>query len=152
MRHFLVVLSLVLVTSVGCSMTGAEHAQSLHSSADREFTLGRVQQTITRGMSQASVAEALGSPNIVTRDDAGDETWIYDKIATEASYSRDSSSAAGLAGAGAPAGSALILGGLVGSYDRAAGASASTQRSLTVVIKFNPAKQVKDFSYHSSKF
>ena len=33
------------------------------------------------------VATALGSPNIVTRDAEGRETWIYDKIATEASYS-----------------------------------------------------------------
>ena len=103
-------------------------------------------------MSQGSVAEALGSPNIVTKDDAGDETWVYDKIATEASYSNDRGAASGAVGAGGPAGSVLILGGLLGSYERSAGASASTQRTLTVVIKFDKQQKVKDFSYHSSKF
>lgn len=153
MRFFTLTLSISLFfLFTGCMMPAHDHAQSLHSAKEREFTLGQVQQKIYRGMSQASVAESLGSPNIVTRDDVGDETWIYDKIASEASYSTDRGTTAGGAGAGGPAGSVLILGGLFGSYERSAGASAKTQRTLTVVIKFNPDKQVKDFSYHSSKF
>ena len=152
MQHLISALLLIALALPGCMMSAGEHSQSLHSSQDREFTLGRVQQKIYRGMSQASVAESLGSPNIVTKDDVGDETWVYDKIATEASYSNDKGSASGLAGAGGPAGSVLILGGLLGSYERSAGASATTQRTLTVVIKFNKKQQVKDFSYHSTKF
>lgn len=140
-----------LISFLGC-MSAGQHAQSLHSSQDREFTLGVVQARITRGMSQAEVAESLGSPNIVTKDRDDDETWVYDKIATEASYSRDSGSVTGLAGAGGTPGSALILGGLLGSYDKSAGASATTQKTLTVIIKFDRSKRVKDFSYHSSKF
>lgn len=135
----------------GC-MSAAKHSESLHSSADRDFTLGLVQTKIFRGMSQAEVAEALGSPNIASKDSSGDEAWIYDKIATEASYSNDQGGIGGLAGAGGYAGSALILGGLTGNYSSQAGAAASTQKTLTVVIKFNENKQVKDFSYHSSKF
>jgi hypothetical protein len=34
------------------------------------MTLGVVQKEIHKGLSQADVAEALGSPNIVTRDSA----------------------------------------------------------------------------------
>src|SRR3990170_7897662 len=83
---------LVLGLLSGCMtvphMTAAEHQQSLGSTKEREMTVGVVQKEIRRGMSQADVAEALGSPNIVTKDSVGDETWIYDKIATEASYSR----------------------------------------------------------------
>ncbi|MEI6127326.1 MAG: hypothetical protein WCQ99_12320, partial [Pseudomonadota bacterium] len=60
------------------------HESKLHSAKEREMTLGIVQKEIRAGMSQATVAEALGSPNIVTRDEDGQETWIYDKIATEA--------------------------------------------------------------------
>ncbi len=150
MRKLIVLLAFTLLTT-GC-MTAAQHNQSLHSEADREFTLGQVQKHIYRGMSQAAVAESLGSPNIVSKDDLGDETWIYDKIATEASYSADRGSVAGGVGAGGPAGSVLILGGLLGSYDRQAGSSASTQKTLTVVIKFDRSSRVKDFSYHSSKF
>jgi len=135
----------------GC-MTAADHQRNLHSSQERELTLGTVQARIYRGMSQADVAEALGSPNIVTKDMQGDETWIYDKIASEASYSTDRGDLGGLAGAGGLAGNVLLLGGLSGGYSRAAGASATTQRTLTVVIKFDSRSRVKDFSYHSSKF
>ena len=140
-----------LALLAGC-MTAAEHQQSLHSAQEREFTLGVVQARIYRGMPQSDVAEALGSPNIVTKDLGGDDTWIYDKIATEASYSADRGDMGGLAGAGGFAGNVLLLGGLTGGYSRAAGASATTQKTLTVVIKFDRAGRVKDFSYHSSKF
>ena len=54
------------------------------------MTLGIVQKEIRVGLSQADVAAALGSPNIVTKDSADKETWVYDKIASEASYSASS--------------------------------------------------------------
>lgn len=144
--------SLTTLLFLPACMSASDHSSSLHSSADRDFTLGLVQTKIYKGMSQAEVAESLGSPNIASRDSSGDEAWIYDKIATEASYSNDQGGAGGLAGAGGYAGSALILGGLTGSYSRQAGAAATSQKTLTVVIKFDAKKQVKDFSYHSSKF
>ena len=40
-------------------------------------------------MSQAEIVIALGSPNIVTRDKSAQETWVYDKVASEVSYSQD---------------------------------------------------------------
>jgi len=96
--------------------------------------------------------EFHGSPNIVTRDSDGKETWIYDKIATEASYSRDSGGARGVVGAGGIAGPALILGVLSGNYSRDAGATSTTQKTLTVIIKFNKDTKVETFSYHASRF
>ena len=122
----------------GC-MSAAQHQQNLPSTQERETTVGVVQKEIRVGMSQADVAEALGSPNIVTRDSQGKETWIYDKIASEASYSKDSG------------GTGLILN-LFGFYSREAGASSTTQKTLTVIIKFNDNKAVDSFSYHASKF
>ena len=88
-------------------------------------------------MDQAAVAEALGSPNIVSKDKEGKETWIYDKIASEVSYSTGSS------------GIGLLL---VGGLSRNSGAAASTQKTLTVVIKFDDQQLVDTFSYHTSKF
>src|SRR5215510_8134963 len=79
-------LVLAAVT-VGCT-SAAQHQQSLGSTAEREMTLGIVQREIHAGLTQDEVITALGSPNIVTRDADGHETWVYDKIATEASYSR----------------------------------------------------------------
>lgn len=150
-RGTALVAVLSTMVSAGC-MTAAQHQQSLSSASEREMTLGVVQKEIRAGMSQADVATALGSPNIVTRDTDGRETWIYDKIATEASYSRDSGGATGLAGAGGVAGTTLILGGLLGSYSRDAGASSTSQKTLTVIIKFDKASKVETFSYHASRF
>lgn len=145
----LILLSFILLS--GC-MTAAQHSQSLHSTQEREMTVGIVQKEISVGMSQADVATALGSPNIVTRDSKGKETWIYDKIATEASYSKSSGGLGGGVGAGGVAGTTLILGMLGGSYSQEAGASSTTQKTLTVIIKFGEENLVESFSYHSSKF
>ena len=128
-------LAVLAMVAAGCT-TAAQHQQSLGATAEREMTVGIVQKEIHAGLTQGEVATALGSPNIVTRDAAGDETWIYDKVASEASYS--SSDAYG---------TILILG--TGS---AAGAAASTQKTLTVVIKFDGAQRVGTFAYHSSRF
>ena len=144
---FLVVGSLLS----GC-MTAGDHKKNLASTEEREMTVGIVQREIRVGMSQADVATALGSPNIVTRDMGGTETWIYDKIATEASYSSSSRTIAGGVAGGGIAGPALILGGIGGVANRKAGAMSSTQKTLTVVIKFDENNLVKTFSYHSSKF
>jgi outer membrane protein assembly factor BamE (lipoprotein component of BamABCDE complex) len=81
-------ISLLSIGVSGC-MTAAEHAEELPSNAEREMTVGLVQKDIRKGMSQAEVAEALGSPNNVSSDKQGIETWIYYKIASEVSYSRD---------------------------------------------------------------
>lgn len=129
-------VSLLSINISGC-MTATDHAKQLHSEAEREMTIGIVQKEIRKGMSQAEVAVALGSPNIVSRDKDGIETWIYDKIANEASYSSGGIHT-GIIG--------LIIGG-----GRQAGASVQTQKTLTVIIKFNEGV-VHDFSYHSSKF
>lgn len=127
----------ILSISLGGCMSASEHAKQLDSEADREMTVGIVQKEIKKGMSAADVAAALGSPNIVSRDKAGIETWIYDKISSEVSYSRGGMNT-GIIG--------LIIGG-----SKEAGASAQTQKTLTVIIKLKEGV-VHDFSYHSSRF
>ena len=141
---FLIVVSCALF---GC-LNAADHQRELHSTQEREMTVGVVQKEIRVGMSQAEVATALGSPNIVTRDSEGKETWIYDKIATEASYSKSEGFVGGSGVGFGPAGGGLILGGV----SKNAGASSTTQKTLTVLIKFAKNNLVESFSYHSSKF
>jgi outer membrane protein assembly factor BamE (lipoprotein component of BamABCDE complex) len=130
-----IALCTVLTALPGCR-SAADHTAAIHSSRDRDLTVGVVQREIRRGMPQSDVAVALGSPNIVTREDSGTETWIYDKIATEASYSSDS-------------GGVFLL--LI-NFNKEAGASATTQKTLTVVVKFDSAGRVANFTYHSTKF
>ncbi|PIY74534.1 MAG: hypothetical protein COY86_02050 [Rhodobacterales bacterium CG_4_10_14_0_8_um_filter_70_9] len=101
------------------------------------LTAGVVQREIREGMSGADVAAALGSPNIVTRDADGRETWVYDRISTEQVFS---SSRGGV--------NALFLAGV----NQSAGAASTSQRTLTVVIRFDSAGRVSNFSYRSSSF
>jgi len=148
--YMMIVLCALLILT-GC-VSGSSHASDLGSSSDRAMTVGLVQKELRKGQSQADVAGSLGSPNLVTKDVNDNETWVYDKIATEASYSNSSANlGAGGLGAGVAA-STLLLGGVNGGYQRNAGASSSTQRTLTVIIKFNKSSLVESFSYHSSKF
>lgn len=143
----------IFITSLaaGC-MSAQQHHQQTHGPQEKEMTVGVVQREIRKGMSAADVAAALGSPNIVTTDENGREVWIYDKVSTDVSYSTSS-------GGG---GVALLIGTAVGnaiggglgstSYTQAAGAQSKTQRTLTVIIKYDEDKLVRDFAYHSSKF
>jgi len=116
--------------------------------SEREFTLGLVQKELRVGMSQADVAAALGSPNLVTRKGAGREAWVYDRVATEARFS-SSSIGASVGGAGTP-GTSLILGLLSGQ--RREEKLVTTQRTLTVVVRFDAEGAVESFSFHASRF
>ena len=145
MKKAMIALILILFL-IAC--TPAYHEEKLASAKEREMTVGIVQKEIRVGMTQTEVAEALGSPNIVTRDKNGNESWIYDKIASEASYSK--SNVSGAAGGAGTTGNTLLLGLIIGGYE--SGASSTTQKTLTVVIKFNQDHLVESFSYHSSKF
>jgi len=117
--------------------TAAKHPINTHEGLqDNKLTVGTVQKEIRKGMSGAEVAQALGSPNIVSTDEQGREVWIYDKISTERVYSEGS-------GYGT-----LILFGYLGT----AGASSTSQQTLTIIIKFDNDKKVRDFAYHASRF
>lgn len=122
--------------TTGCQ-TAANHQRDLSDqTATETFTLGNVQRKIQKGSSQAEVASSLGSPNIVTKDAHGKEAWVYDKAAREVTYSHDHG------------GVWLIL----GAYSKEAGAARTSQRTLTVVIKFDERGHVDDVTYHSSQF
>ena len=120
--------------AAGCSTAGPRRDAA--SPGEQATTLGVVQKEIRSGLTQDQVVTALGSPNIVTRDGQGQETWVYDKIATEAAYSSSS-----------VYGTILVLGAA-----QSTGASSTTQRTLTVVIKFGPDQRVASFSYHATRF
>lgn len=121
---------------IGCS--ASDHAASVNQDQPNsgKLTAGKVQSQVSRGMSGGQVAEVLGSPNIVSTDENGREVWIYDRFATEVRASESSG------------GVWLVLGVVGGS----SGAATKSTRSLTVVIKFDDSKKVRDVAYHSSSF
>ncbi len=153
MRKFLngAVAAALALTLAGC-MSAQEHKAAVQSDKGDRITVGQVQREIRVGMSGGEVAEVLGSPNIVSTDENGDEVWIYDKISTDRVFSQSSGGVSAVILGGGIIGSALLGGGAGPSVNQAAGASSTQQRTLTVIIKFNKAKKVRDFAYHTSRF
>ena len=127
-------ISYVAVLS-GCG--AAQHAASTQEGLQgNRLTVGTVQKEIKKGMSGAEVAEALGSPNIVSTDEQGREVWIYDKISTDRVQTESSSY-----------GTLILLGART-----SAGSSSTSQQTLTIIIKFDNDKKVRDIAYHASRF
>ena len=146
MKKLLVSAMAVLVLS-GCMMT-PQHRRTVRDDSGDRMTVGKVQKEIRVGMSGAEVAQVLGSPNIVSTDEQRREVWIYDKISTETAYSTSEGGVASLILVGL---TDVFLGG-GGGASGTSGASSTSQRTLTVIIKFDENKKVRDFAYHASRF
>jgi len=151
MRTYFPFIGILLVLLSGCTSAQEHRAAVANQDTDR-ISVGTVQREIRAGMSSAEVISILGSPNMVTTDEQRRETWVYDKVATERVYS-SSSGGVGAGGAGVGAGGAGgVLGLIFGSVKGNAGASSTTQRTLTVIIKFDEKGLVRDYSYRQSSF
>ena len=145
------IIAAIILPLMGC-MSAHQHYQQTHGAQERQMTVGVVQKEIRKGMSAANVAEVLGSPNIVTTDGEGREVWVYDKISTDVTYSNDTGGLGTILLIGGASGGTAGGGLGSGSYSRSAGAQSKTQRTLTVIIKFDEQKKVRDFAYHASRF
>lgn len=122
---------LLAILIAGCTVAPRESSGSAQN-----LTVGTVQKEVRLGMTGAEVASVLGSPNIVSTDAERREVWIYDKVATD----YVSTSANGWV-------FALVAGGSQSSRS-----ASRSQRTLTIIIKFDEDKLVRDFAYHTSKF
>ena len=130
MRKTWIALGLCLsVIIAGCGGGKAEIRE------DR-LTVGKVQGEIKVGMPASQVAEILGSPNIVTTDEKRREVWMYDKVSTDRVDTSSSSY-----------GTLIILG--ASSRDSS---SSQRQRTLTIIIKYDEEKKVRDFAYNYTQF
>ena len=103
-------------------------------SGGTNLTAGLVQKDIKIGMSSTDVVTVLGSPNMVTTDEKRRQSWVYDKVSTEAFVS-------GSRGFG-----------FLFVPEDVKATSSTTQKTLTIVIKFDENEKVRDFAYHSTKF
>ena len=135
------VLAVATALSLSACQTASQHAADVRKAqtADDRISIGTVQREIRVGMSSSDVVEALGSPNMVTTDDKRRESWVYDKVSTEKVYSQSS---------GGPG----VLFILLLSAEDSSGASSTTQRTLTIIIKFDEDQKVRDFAYRTSSF
>ncbi|THB64994.1 MAG: hypothetical protein D6E12_13590 [Desulfovibrio sp.] len=131
----LIFLFLLISLLAGC-VSAQSHREEVRDDTGDRVTVGTVQREIRVGMSGAEVIEALGSPNVVSTDEHRREVWVYDKFATERVTS------------GGSAGVWLLV---VGGGQHAS-ASSTSQRTLTIIVKFDEQGLVRDFAYRQSSF
>jgi len=124
--------------------TAPTHRQAVQDDSGDRLTVGIVQREIFIGMPASEVAGILGSPNIVTTDEERQEVWVWDKISTNVAYSRSGGVIAGLLVGGS--------GGGTGAATVNSGATSTSQKTLTVIIKFDSESRVRDLSYRTSSF
>ena len=108
--------------------------------ATSKLTFGTVQSTVVEGANQTDITRSLGSPNIISKDKQGNETWTYDRVSRE----NESKNIAGLG-----------FGGLFGwmwGGTASKSSSSTSSKSLTVIITFDDNKNVLDFAYQSLKY
>jgi hypothetical protein len=148
MRGNLVLVLVGVTAGVVQASAVAEERTNPKEVPPSAFTLGIVQKELRSGLSQADVAERLGAPNILTRDAEGREAWVYDKVSSEIEAS---SGSVGVGGLGSGAGSTFA--GLLGiSASKRSDKAKTSQRTLTVVLRFSAAGTLESFRWHDSRF
>jgi outer membrane protein assembly factor BamE (lipoprotein component of BamABCDE complex) len=126
----------ILVTAVIVLLAGCATPQPV-TTRNSELTHGNVQMNMKVGeTSQTQVLEVFGAPNITSIDGSGQEVWTYQRSATVA---QSSSSGGGW--------TILLAGG-----SRSASGFEQTQRTMTLIIKFDDKKVVSDFRSRASQF
>ncbi len=100
----------------------------------QKITVGSA-QSLKVGMSGADVINALGSPNIITSDSAGGETWVYEKISKEFEFIT------------AQDGSWFFS-----PRNQASGVSSSTERTLIVVVILDSNRKLQRITYRQMTF
>lgn len=107
------------------------------SQANNPLTQGNVQLTLKKGVTKKlEVLEKFGAPNITTRDSSGMEVWTYQRNATVTANSSASNYW-----------TVILLGG----SSQASGFE-QTNRTMTLIIKFDASDNVFDFRSRTSNF
>ncbi len=127
---------IVLAGATTLSACYSHPARDGGAGSPTNLTVGKVQREIKVGMPASDVAAVLGSPNIVTTDEKRREVWMYDKVSSTSVDTRNSF-----------AGGLIILGGSSRQAQHT-----STQKTLTIIIKFDEDKRVRDFAYNYTQF
>ena len=144
-------MALIAMLFVSC-MSATQHRQDVSNPEADRISDGKVQREIRVGMSNAEVVEVLGSPNMVTTDEKRREVWVYDKIATDHAYSTSSGGISALILGGSAGGSGAVGGGIGSGLSQNSGAASTSQRKLTIIIKYDEQNNVRDFAYRHSSF
>ena len=127
----------MLVLALGAALTACATTQGLVDQRNSQLTQGNVQLNLQVGQTtKTDVLEKFGSPNITTRDGAGQEVWSYQRMATVSQSSSSSNYW-----------TILLAGG-----GKSADGFSQTSRTMTLIIKFDSHDVVSDFRSRTSDF
>jgi outer membrane protein assembly factor BamE (lipoprotein component of BamABCDE complex) len=131
---------ILLVVSIAALLGGcAPQSAPLTSIPSRKIETQRLAagaaQMIKPGMSGADVIAALGSPNVLTNNKEGLETWVYDKISNEYEFV-----------------TAQDGGWFFSPRSQVSGVEVRSQRTLIVVVNFDSDKKVKNVQYRQTTY
>ena len=117
------------------------------------LSYGIVTSQVRKGeTTQLDLVQLFGSPNISTYDSAGIETWVYERTVTQTDVQSNSKAVQGAANLGLFFNFGNAGGGVAGGQSTQAASTASSVRSITVIVKFNDKKIVSDYSVRASYF
>lgn len=131
--HRTILIALGCATLAACATPAPAPVDQRNSA----LTSGNVSMNLKVGeTTQAQVLEVFGAPNIVTMDGGRNTVWSYQRHATVAQASGSSNYWT------------IVL---TGGANQAAGFS-ETQRTITLIIKFDNNNVVSDFRSRTSDF
>lgn len=121
------------------------------------LSYGAVTSTVKKGVTtQLDLIQMFGGANVTQTDRDGNEVWVYERTSSmsdSAGSSADNQFSAffGVAGGGG----GVTAGGGAGGSARSQSdrrTNVNSVRTLTVIIKFNPDKTVKDYETRATYF
>ena len=107
---------------------------------------------VKKKTTQMDLIQWFGGPSISTVDSDGVETWLYERSVSQTDVAGKSQNWQAAANLGVSFGHAQGGASAAGGQSGSASSTASSFRSLTVIVKFNANKTVKDYSVRSSQF
>jgi len=118
-----------------------------------QLSYGTVTSRVQKGVTtQAEILDLFGGPNITTFDSEGDESWVYEVASSSSTVSASDASAVRAENF------VVFFGiGVAGRGNAEVNRTHATRtehsiRTLTVIIKFNADKTVKEYSARASYF
>ncbi len=127
----------------------AASAPALRSGLSYGNVTSQVQKNRT---SQLDLLQMFGGPNISTTDGEGNEVWVYERAVTETERQSRSEGWQAAANLGLFFSSVQLGGGGSTGRTSSSGTTSTSYRSLTVIVKFNPDKTVKEYAVRASQF
>jgi len=157
-RDLLILLACFVLPLVfaGCVSTPAAPeptAPTAAAEAPTPLSYGAITATVKKGVTtQADLVAVFGGPNIATLDSDGTETWVYEKTASETSTTSQDTVSTQAQRLDVFFGLGLTGKATVASQSSGRTTVAHSIKTLTVIVKFNQDKTVKDFSARASHF